>query len=159
MLWFPLISMWVMGCSLMPSGFEAPHLTLVSLSPKEMTFFEQQYEVELRIQNPNDTQLSVTGLRFDLELNNRIFANGMSGDTVVVPRFDSETIHAKVISTAASFIRQIQEVRRNGMSKVMYRLRGTAFIDAPARFRVPFDEQGEFDFSSAGTSGADVPPP
>ena len=147
-----------MACSAIPSGFEAPRLTLVRLSPIDMTFFEQQYDVELRVQNPNESQLSVTGLRFDLELNDRPFANGMSGDTVIVPRFDSETIHAKVVSTAASMIRQIQEVRRNETSKVTYRMRGTAFLKAPGRFTVPFDEQGEFSFSPVGVSDTNVRP-
>ena len=142
----------------MPSGFEAPRLTVVSLTPKDMTLFEQQYDVELRIQNTNVSQLSLTGMRFDLELNERLFASGMSGDTVVVSRFDSETVHAKVISTVASLIRQIQQARRKGFTKVSYRLRGTAFVEVPARFTVPFDEQGEFDFSQAGVSGTDVPP-
>ena len=145
------------ACSTVPPGFEAPRLTVVSLSPKDVTFFEQQYDVELRIQNPNENQLSLTGLRFELELNDRLFATGMSGETIIVPRFDSEIIHARVISTAASLIRQIQEVRRKGISKMSYRMRGTAFVESPGRLTVPFEEQGEFDFKpvvAPSTNGA-----
>jgi LEA14-like dessication related protein len=152
-----LVTMLTVACSAMPSGFEAPRLSIVSLTPKHATLFEQQYDVELRIQNPNVSPLTLTGVRFDVELNDRLFARGMSGDTVTVPRFSSETVHARIISTAAGLIRQLQQVRRKGMSKVSYRIKGIAFVEAPGRFTATLDEHGEFDFEPVEVTGTKVP--
>ena len=77
------------SCSTMPKDFEAPRVTITDLTPKDMAIFEQRFDVKLRIQNPNDQELSINGLRFDIQLNEHEFASGMSGQHVAVPRFGS----------------------------------------------------------------------
>ena len=54
--------------------------------------------MRLRIQNPNDKELSINGLRFDIEINDKDFGNGMSGQQVTVPRFSSEVVSVEVIT-------------------------------------------------------------
>jgi len=139
------------SCSTMPKDFEPPRVHIADLTPKEMAIFEQRFDVKLRIQNPNDVDLSVTGLRFDIELNEREFANGMSGQRVTVPRFGSEVVDVEVFTTLASFLRQVQDLNAGTGQKVRYWLKGTAFVDSPGTFKVPFDEKGEIDLNF-GTS-------
>lgn len=135
------------SCSTMPKDFEPPRVHIADLTPKEMAIFEQRFDVKLRIQNPNDVDLSVTGLRFDIELNEREFANGMSGQRVTVPRFGSEVVDVEVFTTLASFLRQVQDLNAGTGQKVRYRLKGTAFVDSPGTFKAPFDEKGEIDLN------------
>ena len=135
------------ACSTMPKDFEAPRVTITDLTPKEMAIFEQKFDVKLRIQNANDTELSINGLRFDIELNDREFANGMSGQRVTVPRFGSEVVDVEVFTTLASFLRQVQDLNAGAGQKVRYRLKGTAFVDSPGTFKAPFDEKGEIDLN------------
>ena len=135
------------SCATMPTDFEAPRVTITDLTPKEMAIFEQKFDVKLRIQNANDTELSINGLRFDIELNDREFANGMSGQRVTVPRFGSEVVDVEVFTTLASFLRQVQDLNTGAGQKVRYRLKGTAFVDSPGTFKAPFDEKGEIDLN------------
>jgi LEA14-like dessication related protein len=139
------LAMAVASCSTMPRDYEALRVHIVDMTAKDMAIFEQRFEVTLRIQNPNDAELSINGLRFDIELNEREFANGMSGQRVTVPRFGSEVVNVEVFTTLASFLRQIRELSAGSTQKVRYRLNGTAFVDAPSTFKAPFDEQGEID--------------
>jgi len=47
-----------------------------------------------------------------------------------------------------SFLRQVQNLGSSGGSaenKLIYRLKGTAFVDSPSSFKLPFDEKGEVD--------------
>jgi LEA14-like dessication related protein len=133
------------ACSTLPPEFEAPRVHIADMTPKEMAIFEQRFDVKLRIQNPNNTDLSINGLKFDIELNEREFANGMSGQRVIVPRFGSEVVDVEVFTTLGSFLRQIQRLNSGGPQTVRYRLKGSAFVDSPGTFKAPFDESGEID--------------
>ena len=53
--------------------------------------------MQLRIQNQNDADISLNGIRFEIERNDREFGNGISGQTVTVPRFGSETVNVEVV--------------------------------------------------------------
>jgi hypothetical protein len=100
--------------------------------------------------------LSVNGLRFDIELNEREFGNGMSGEHLTVPRFGSQAVDVEVFTTLASFLRQVQDLNKGAGQKVTYRLRGTAFVESPGTFKAPFDEKGEIElnFGSEGEKSA-----
>jgi LEA14-like dessication related protein len=144
------------ACSTMPPDFEAPRVHIADMTPKEMAIFEQRFDVKLRIQNPNNTDLSINGLKFDIELNEREFGNGMSGQRVIVPRFGSEAVDVEVFTTLGSFLRQIQTFNSGGPTKVRYRLKGSAFVDSPGTFKAPFDESGEIDLN-LGPAVEDAP--
>ena len=135
------------SCSTMPPDFEAPRVHIADMTAKEMAIFEQRFDVKLRVQNPNNTDLSINGLKFDIELNEREFANGMSGQRVIVPRFGSEVVDVEVFTTLGSFLRQIQTLNSGASQKVRYRLKGSAFVDSPGTFKAPFDESGEIDLN------------
>lgn len=141
------LAMIVASCSTMPKEYEMLVVHIAEMTPKDMAIFEQRFDVKLRIQNPNEVEFSINGLRFDIELNERAFANGMSGQRVTVPRFGSEVVETEVFTTLGSFLRQVTELNKDGGQKVRYRLKGTAFVDAPGTFKAPFDEQGEIDLA------------
>jgi LEA14-like dessication related protein len=141
------VVMVVVSCASMPKEYETLRVHITDMTPKDMAIFEQRFNVKLRIQNPNDVEFSISGLRFEIELNEREFASGMSGQRVSVPRFGSEVVETELFTTLGSFLRQVKELNRAGGQKVRYRLKGTAFVDAPGTFKAPFDEQGEIDLA------------
>jgi LEA14-like dessication related protein len=141
------LAMIVASCSTMPKEYETLVVHITDMTPKDMAIFEQRFDVKLRIQNPNDVEFSINGLRFDIELNERAFATGMSGQRVTIPRFGSEVVQTEVFTTLGSFLRQVKELNKAGGQRVGYHLKGTAFVDAPGTFKAPFDEQGEIDLA------------
>jgi len=137
----------MVSCSTMPREFETLRVHIADLTAKDMAIFEQRFDVKLRIQNPNEVDFNINGLRFEIELNGREFANGMSGQRITVPRFGSEVVDTEVFTTLASFLRQVQDLSGANGQKVRYRLKGTAFVDLPGSFKAPFDEKGEIDLN------------
>ncbi len=133
------------ACATVPSDMETPKITLANIAPKDIAVFEQRFDVQLRIQNPNDKDIGIKGIRCDIELNDQEFGNGMSGQKVTVPRFGSEVVSVEVITGLGSFLRQFQEINKSGVGKVRYRLKGTAFVESPSSLKLPFDEKGEID--------------
>ena len=147
------------ACSNMPREFEMLRVHISDMTAKDVAVFEQRFDVKLRIQNPNDSDFSINGLRFDIDLNDREFANGMSGQRVIVPRFGSELVDVEVFTTLGSFLRQLRTLNADGPRKVRYRLKGTAFVDSPGSFKAPFDENGEIDLNLGGDVESTGPEP
>jgi len=136
----------ITACSTMPRDFETPKVSIANIVPKDMTLMEQRFDVQLRIQNPNNFDLGINGARFDIELNGTEFGNGLSGAKVTVPRFSSEVMSGEVITGLGSMIRQAQGLS-SGVTKVQYRLKGKAFAESPGSFVIPFDEHGEINLN------------
>ena len=134
------------ACATVPRDLVPPKVHLASITPKAATLLEQRFDVQLRVQNPNETDLGIDGLRFALELNDREFATGLSPRKVTVPRLGSELLDVEVITGLGSVLRQLNELHGDGLNKFRYRIKGTVFVEVPGRFKLPFDEQGEIDF-------------
>ena len=154
--WIPLLlgALLLPSCSTLPKDFETPRVNIANLSPKDLTFFEQRFDVQLRIQNPNDMDLVIKGIRCDIDLNDREFGTGLSGQNVTVPRFGSEIVNVEVITSLGNFLRQVQDLSNSSRSKFHYRLKGTAFVESPSTFKVPFDEKGEVDLNLETPAGS-----
>jgi len=135
------------ACATMPRDMVSPKVHIAKVAPKEFTMFEQRFDVQLRIQNPNNDDLTIHGMRFNIDVNAREFANGVSGEKVVVPRFGSEVVNVEIITGLGSFLRQLRTLKEAGPSKLQYRIKGTAFVESPSSFKMPFDERSEIDFS------------
>ena len=132
------------GCASL-SGISPPRVNVSNVTPQDMTLFEQKFLVQLRVQNPNDMDLEVKGMTFDLDLNGKSFATGLSNKAVTIPRFGSNVVDVEVISGLAGFLRQLKSFTGGAPPKFTYRLRGKLYLEKPVSTTLPFDEQGELD--------------
>jgi LEA14-like dessication related protein len=148
----PLATSVITACATIPRDIDPPRIHIANITPKDVTLLEQRYDVQLRIMNPNDSDLGITGMRFDIEMNDQEFATGLSGQKTTVPRFGSEVVTVEVFTTLGSFLRQLQELSKSDTGRIHYRLRGTALVESPSTLKLPFDEKGEIDFRPVGES-------
>jgi LEA14-like dessication related protein len=144
-------SAWVVLCVILVSGCaslfwmgEKPRVDIVNVTPKEMRLLEQTFLLELRIQNPTETDLDINGMSFELEINGQPFARGVSNQSLKVERLSTKVIQVEAFTGLTSILRQLSEVKKGSYaSGFTYRLKGSIHTGAPA-FRIPFDETGEF---------------
>jgi hypothetical protein len=61
-------------------------------------------------------------------------------------------MNVEVITGLGSLLRQFQEFDKSGVGKVHYRLKDTAFVESPSRFKLSFDEKGEVDLGLGSSS-------
>ena len=141
-----LILLIMTACSGMPRDFERPKVSITNIVPKDMTLMEQRFDVQLRIQNPNNFDLGINGVLFDIALNGREFGSGMSGAKVTVPRFASEVINGEVFTGLGSILRQAQGFT-SGTTKVQYSLKGKAFAESPSTFKIQFEDIGDIELN------------
>lgn len=139
------------GCAGVPPGMQPPTITIADFGLGNAGLFEQQYNLRLRIQNPNPDDFRVDGIAFDLEINGQPFAKGVGNQTATVPRFGSGFIAVEAVSTLGALLRQFGRQADGNRALLKYRIRGQLSITGGSR--VPFEENGEFDYGALVPKG------
>ncbi|MGF1628803.1 MAG: LEA type 2 family protein [Kiloniellaceae bacterium] len=128
-----------------------PLVRVVDVRLLESSVFEQRFQIDLRIGNPNDFALPLDGLTFDLEVNGEAFARGFSSQRVTIPRLSESQLSVESSTTLFDLVRQMMLLAERG--DLTYRLRGLAYLNSLQRHSVPYESEGSFRLRSAGPPG------
>jgi LEA14-like dessication related protein len=124
-------------------------VTLSDIQPGQMGLLEQEYLIKIRVQNPNNVEIPVTGLSYRIELNGKSFAKGVSKQDVTVPAFGEVLLDATAVGGLSGIITQIAQFQKGVPDKVSYRLSGKL---ASTSSSYPFDVVDNIEL--AGLTGA-----
>jgi len=139
-----LISLLLAGCAALQYRPDSIKVTLSDLRLLDSTLMEQRYLVKLRIQNRNDRPLPIAGMSFDLAINGRDFASGVSNRAVTVPPFDEATLELRLSSSLFGLIRQLRSFQELEHKPLRYDLHGRVSLGGSG-LSLPFSESGEID--------------
>lgn len=128
------------ACAALPALLDPPRVTLSSIELKELGLFEQQFVLKLRLQNPNNVTLPITGMHYELMLNDQKFAHGVSNQAVSVPAHGEALSDVTVTSNLQSLLNQIGPIATRG-GQVKYQVRGHVSVVNRA-LKLPFDYSG-----------------
>lgn len=143
----------ISGCTLLPSQIEKPTLHVADVRLIDAGLFEQRFMLSLRVQNPNDFDLPIEALNYELTINDKPFAQGASAKSITIPRYGSGLIEVEGISTLSTLLRQLPELQGGSLKGLRYQLKGNLTLQGFGR-RVPFDQQGEIGLSNFMPNGA-----
>lgn len=118
---------------------------------------EQRYLIKLRIQNRSQKPLTIDGMSFDLKLNGKAFASGVSNQQATASAYGETMLEAKVSSTIFGVMRQLQSMQEMGSKPFQYEISGNLSIP-DSYFNVPFRESGEIDLSTGSKKQAPLNP-
>lgn len=136
-----LVLLLLAACAGVGGLTQKPEISLAGLDLVGFGLFEQRFLLKLRIENPNDVDLSIKGLAFDVELNGLPFAKGLSDRAVTVPRLGEAVLEVRATSNLGSVLRQLRELQKAGRERVDYRIFGNIVVDGLGS--VPFDRRGD----------------
>lgn len=113
------------GCVSWFSKIDPPEVLITNVTPLDSTPFEQRLDVELRVRNPNDYDLQVTGLDFRLDVNKKRLARGLGNKAFTIPRLGDATVTIETSTSMLDVMRQILSLRNTqtltyGVSGVLY---------------------------------------
>jgi len=128
----------VCGCVTMQS----PNVTLTDLRIVDLTLLEQSYALKIRIQNPNPVALPITGMHFELDVNDAELGRGVSDQAITVPAYGEAVMEIKVVSNLARIFDQIRNLENGETQDLRYRLTGDIRV-ANRLGKLPFDYQGQ----------------
>ena len=126
-----------MGCVSLFLQAEPPEVLVTDVTPLESTIFEQHLRVNLRVRNPNDFELRVTGLDFTLDLNGQRLARGLTSQTLTIPRLSDAVMAVETSTSTLDVVRQLLNLgQRQDLS---YQLKGVLHLQGS---RLPFEHEG-----------------
>ena len=125
------------GCASWFIKGEPPEVLVTNVTPLEATAFEQRLQVDLRIRNPNDFDLLVTGIDFTLNLNGKRLARGLSNKDVTVPRLSDAVVSVQTSASTFDMVRQLLSLSQK--QDLSYDITGLLYLKDG---RLPFDNSG-----------------
>lgn len=139
--WLPVLVL-LAGCA----GFRsedvvAPDVQLVNIVPQDATLFEQELRIDLRIINPNDFDLPLDGLTFELRVNGDRVARGTSSDSLTIPRLGDGVMKVLTRTSSLAIVRQMLNPPPGGVYE--YEIKGSVFLEGLGSRKVPFERKGE----------------
>ena len=132
----------LVGCSGLS---KKPEISLAGIDLVGLGLLEQRFVLKLRILNPNDADLSVNALRFDVEIEGRHFARGVSESALVVPPLGESVLEIATVSRLGDILKPLLDVQKTGRDQVDYRVYGSAEVCGLGR--LPFERFGAVPFS------------
>ena len=142
LVWILLFSLGLAACSGLPWNAVAPKVSVADVAIKSLSLFEQQLDVGLRISNPNDFELTIEALEFELEVNGRPFASGLSSNVTRVPAMASALLRVDTFTQSKNLVQQFKRLSPDALKDgVPYRVKGRIKTDQSSRW-LPFDHAG-----------------
>jgi LEA14-like dessication related protein len=147
--WYAVAIVFVLtGCTAL--FFKQPDISLAGITVMDVSWAGQRLLVRLRIDNPNNYDLPIDRVVYDLDVNGQPFVTGESMQAVRIPRLGSAILEVTAVTDVASTLRQMVERATarppDFTKKVQYHLRGTV-IAGNGDYRVPFERHGEVDLN------------
>jgi LEA14-like dessication related protein len=128
------------ACSAM--RLQAPKVSLADFELRGGNLVEQRFALKLRVQNPNDREIAIQGVSFDLDISGKPFAHGVGDKPVTLPRFGEGVVEVEAVSNLGSLVAQIGEIAKVGKEGLPYRVTGN--VVAEGFGSVPFDSRGHW---------------
>ena len=124
-------------------GLKKPEVSLSDIKPAgKSTLFEQNFDVALRVSNPNAFALSGRGMNFTLFVNGDKLADGASNQAFEVPANGSAVVTLRMRTSLADWLRQAGSLLTSG-GGVDYRLQGR-INDVNGLADLPIDRSGRW---------------
>src|SRR5690606_21646067 len=93
------------GCAV--ARLEPPRLQVMDVSLLGGDLLKQQLRLKLRVHNPNDVELPVRGITYEVQLAGETFATGESSRDIRVPALGSTEFDVDVTANAAGALLRV----------------------------------------------------
>jgi LEA14-like dessication related protein len=129
---------------------KAPNVELVGIQVLSSDMFAQRFRVRARVHNPNDIELPVRGLDYQIFMMGDSFAEGVSSESFVLPALgDAEFDMVVTTNFVSSFGRLLSRVTGGKLKDVEYEITGKVLLEKGMMKKIPFNHRGTVDFSRA----------
>lgn len=128
-----------------PLGLIPPRVDVADVSIRDVGFTELRFVVTVRADNPNEIDLPLSGLTFDLDLLGRPFATGIAAEPrLTLPARTVREVPIDFTVPTTRLVDLVGAAATGGLSNLSYRLRGRAGWGWSG-FPISFEKSGNLD--------------
>ena len=132
------------GCAGISKQLEPPKVSLANIQMEEVSGLETAFEIQMRVFNTNDVDLTVKGIKAELEINEQPFATGVSNSPVEIPSYGTELVTLTLYSSVIKMFKSVYGIK--GSEELKYRLNGKISVSAGSTVMpttLPFESEGQ----------------
>lgn len=140
-----LFSVFVLaGCASLLVDVEPPRVSVAEVSLKSLGLLEQKFDLGLRVANPNRFDFRIEALDFEVELNGKPFAKGLTRVSTLVAATSSSVVRVDALTQSRDLVDQARLLSPSALKRgVPYRIVGRVKIDKRSQW-LPFDYRGVY---------------
>lgn len=143
-----LLAAFLAGCAAVTPPREPPEVYLINLVPGGPTgLFEQTLLTTVRVVNPNPTDIDFEGMTFNLYVNDRRLASGVTNEAVHIPALGESIVNVTARTDPLTLARQLFGLA--DQQRLAYRLTGQIYIQGLVDLTVPYETAGSLNLGGA----------
>jgi LEA14-like dessication related protein len=136
------------ACTSMGPKLQSPRLSLVGIQVMSTDMFAQRFKVRVLVENPNELELPVRGLEYQIILMGDSFADGTSSDVFLLPaKGEAEFDMLVTTNFMSAFGRLLSRVGGGKLENIDYEISGKLYVEKGILRKIPFSHHGTVDFS------------
>ena len=138
------------SCSSLGPKLVAPQVSLVGIQIMSADMFAQQFMVRVKVENPNDLEIAVSGIEYEIFLMGDSFAEGASDSSFVLPA-NGEAEFDMIVKTnfVSSLGRLVSRTSGGKLEDVPYQVTGKLVLEKGIMRTFPFSRAGTVNFTKA----------
>lgn len=141
-----LFGLWLFlgaGCATLSPTFQTPTVNVTSFKLLPSESLTPQFEIGLRVVNPNAEKLSLRGMTYKVYLNEREVVQGAANDLPVVPAYGEAEFKVNANVGLLEGMHFVKDMLKHADGQVAYRVQ--ANLDAGALFpMIRIEKSGSF---------------
>lgn len=137
----PLLAVTLLASGCATMRLEPPRLQVVEVGLLGASVLKQELRLRMRVQNPNDVELPVRGISYEVLLAGENFATGESERDFIVPALGETEFNVDVTANAAAALLRVLGDRSGRNPE--YRLVGRVHLARGLLRSIPFEHRGE----------------
>ena len=140
----------LVSCASLGPKLVAPELSLLGIQIMSADMFSQQFMVRVKVENPNDLEVAVSGLEYEIFLMGDSFAEGASDSSFVLPA-KGEAEFDMIVKTnfVSSLGRLVSRTSGGKLEDVPYQVTGKLRLEKGIMRTIPFSRAGTVNFTKA----------
>lgn len=137
------------GCGSLRPGYEMPTVTITGLRALPSQGVMPDFEIGLRVVNPNRQSLNIDGIAYSIELEGREVIRGVGNDFPVIEGYGQQTLTITASANLLEGIRLFSEIMRTPKDRVRYDVEAKLDLGG---FRLPIRirDSGEISLGAVG---------
>jgi len=119
-----------------------PELSILDVNLLKGDLFRQELRVRMRVHNPNDLELPVRGISYEVQVAGHAFAHGESSSSFIVPANGDTDFDVNVTANAAGALLSL--LGSGDTASAQYRISGKVQLSSGLLRSIAFDHSGSF---------------
>ena len=120
---FVIVAALLLGaCVSLPKDFKEPGVSLVSVEPRIRNLFAPEFDVVLRVTNPNRDALEIAGLSYTIHLQGNKLIDGVASELPVVPAYGEADVRLRATADLVGGLNLLGELLDQPGNKVDFEL-------------------------------------